>query len=586
MNADAPRPPQQARLRGPGLGPRGLMRWVYTSNPFYVISAGLVFLGLRASFDARGPAVETGALMVGLASYTLLLAATAVFLVRRGKVWDDVRTVLLLVVLMFLATSVAFDETLAGSPATGGTLYLVGLGFAMLVSESVLRRLGLGLRAWYRLPYHLMLALFFLYPIGLATRVGRPDDPGLMWALFGFSPMAGLACLALLPAARRGPPYAEKDGSPWRWPLYPWVLFGLLAAAACARSYSLCVSFHFVMEDRSIFGPYFLVPVLMPCAVLLLELGRSSRGKGAGRVSTTLALLAPIGLLALAMLGHDRPDPVYHRFLSEFRGRLGGTPAFLTLLGALPLYILAIRRRVPGGLDALSLALVALAVVGPTTLDLDSLSPARPMPLALASLVQAIPAIRRRDEARGLIASAFAIGSVASAMPDSAPGALPVIVAAHLALLAAMGFGLRPGDLGGLSRDLALAMIPMLGLAWLSGGFANLFDRLGPAADACYLPALACLSGSYAAIGGGRPFSRAAVILLAGWSLLYGARWYLALRRFVPGLDQIMLGLLSFLVATLISLAKAGLLPRRRPPGCLALPGESEGPPRGPSGCP
>jgi hypothetical protein len=546
------------------------MRWAYTSNPFYVISAGLVFLGLRASFDARGPAVETGALMVGLAAYTLLLAGTAVFLVRRGKAWDDVRTVLLLVVLMFLATSVAFDETLAADPATGRAPCLIGLGFAVLVSEAVLRGLGLELRAGFRLPYHLMLALFFLYPIGLATRADRPGDPGLMWALFGFSPMAGLALLTLLPAVRRGPSYAEKNGSPWRWPLYPWVLFGLLGGAACARSYSLCLSFHFVMKDQSVFGPYFLIPVLLPGAVLLLELGRSSRKRGAGRVATTLALLAPIGLVALAMLGHDRPDPVYHRFLSEFRGRLGGTPAFLTLLGALPLFALAIRRRVPGGLDAMTLGLAALAVVGPTTLDLDSLSPTDPMPLALASLVQATAAIRRRDPLRGLIASAFAIGSVSASLPDSASGAIPLIVAAHLALLVLLGFGLRAGLLGEWCRDLGVVLSSMLGLAWASGAFADLFDRIGPAAEVAYLPAMACLAASYAAIGGGRPFRAVSVLLLGGWMLCYGWRWYAELRRIVPGLDQIVLGLVSFLVAAMISMAKAGMLRRRRlmaPPG-------------------
>src|SRR5690349_5836962 len=110
MSTEAPRLSEPRAPQGRSLGPRWLMRRLYTSNPFYVISALLVFLGLRASFDARGPAVEAGALMLGLAAYTLLLAGTAVFLVRRGKVWDDVRTVLLLVVLMFLATSVAFDE--------------------------------------------------------------------------------------------------------------------------------------------------------------------------------------------------------------------------------------------------------------------------------------------------------------------------------------------------------------------------------------------------------------------------------------------------------------------------------------------
>src|SRR5690606_19633062 len=89
MSTEAPRLSDPPLPRARTIGPRGLMRRVYTSNPFYVISALLVFLGLRASFDARGPAVEAGALMLGLAAYTLLLAGTAVFLVRRGKVWDD-----------------------------------------------------------------------------------------------------------------------------------------------------------------------------------------------------------------------------------------------------------------------------------------------------------------------------------------------------------------------------------------------------------------------------------------------------------------------------------------------------------------
>ena len=48
-----------------------------------------------------------------------------------------------------------------------------------------------------------------------------------------------------------------------------------------------------------------VVPVLLPWAVLLLELGRSARGKAGGRVATTLALLAPIGLVALLMMLAD-----------------------------------------------------------------------------------------------------------------------------------------------------------------------------------------------------------------------------------------------------------------------------------------
>ena len=83
----------------------------------------LVCLGLWVSFGSQADASETWALLFGMAGYTLLLAVTACLLVRFVGVWDDVRTVLLLVVLMFLATSVTFDDILArvrpgASPAT------------------------------------------------------------------------------------------------------------------------------------------------------------------------------------------------------------------------------------------------------------------------------------------------------------------------------------------------------------------------------------------------------------------------------------------------------------------------------------
>ena len=38
---------------------RGLVRFLYSSNPFYILSADLVFVGLRMSFGAGGPASRT-----------------------------------------------------------------------------------------------------------------------------------------------------------------------------------------------------------------------------------------------------------------------------------------------------------------------------------------------------------------------------------------------------------------------------------------------------------------------------------------------------------------------------------------------
>ena len=89
-------------------------------------------------------------------------------------VWDDVRTVMLLVVLMFLATSVTFDEVLARDPARGVACYLGGLAFAVAVSEGMLRGARLALPPLFRVPYYLGLALFFLYPVALTPMLDRP----------------------------------------------------------------------------------------------------------------------------------------------------------------------------------------------------------------------------------------------------------------------------------------------------------------------------------------------------------------------------------------------------------------------------
>ena len=35
---------------------RGFVRFLYSSNPFYILSADLVFVGLRISFGSGGPA--------------------------------------------------------------------------------------------------------------------------------------------------------------------------------------------------------------------------------------------------------------------------------------------------------------------------------------------------------------------------------------------------------------------------------------------------------------------------------------------------------------------------------------------------
>jgi hypothetical protein len=194
-----------------------LIRWVSCNNPFYAISALLVCLRLWVSFGGQAQAAETWALMAGMTGYTLLLAVTACLLVRFLGVWDDVRTVMLLTVLMFLATSVTFDEVLAVAPKRGIACLVGGLAFAFAVSEGMLHGARPTLPLAFRLPHLLVLALFFLYPVALVPLLDRPWNEELEWALFGFSPAAGLVVRTLLPAIRRGRAYVRDNGSPWPW---------------------------------------------------------------------------------------------------------------------------------------------------------------------------------------------------------------------------------------------------------------------------------------------------------------------------------------------------------------------------------
>src|SRR6185437_1566361 len=131
------------------------------------------------------------------------------------------------------------DDSVAAAPGRGMLGCLVGMAFAVAVTEAVLGTIQLRLPGWYRAAYYAILGLVFLYPVALVPLLGDPDNPALQWALFGFSPMAALAVALLIPAAHRGRAGAAKNGSPWPWPLYPWSLFVVMAGGLCVRCWSL-----------------------------------------------------------------------------------------------------------------------------------------------------------------------------------------------------------------------------------------------------------------------------------------------------------------------------------------------------------
>ena len=546
----------QQRVPSPGITDevRGLIRWVYTNNPFYVISAALVFYGLRSSFDTSGSTFQTGALAIGLTAYTLLLASAAWFLIRYGNLWEDVRTLLLLVVLMLLAISVSFDGTLAVNTQLGIPLFTGGLVFAVGLSEALLRGIRLRLPIGFRLPYHATLALFFLYPVVLSAWIRDPDSSALHWGLFGFSAVAGGVFLALLPAIRRGPDYAGQNGSPWRWPWYPWVLFGVLGLGVCMRAYYLCISMHFVGSPNSIFGLYFLVPFLWVVNVLLLEAGLVSRQKQVLR----LALLLPTGLVALAMTASPA-QATDLGFLQMFRSELGASPLFWTLSAVGVFYMMASLSGVAGAWVALSLTAAAFAVCRFDTFNPATLATPEGAPLVTVAILYLAAGARNRNAVWCLLGAWCLVFAPWIDFHETFFGAYRGAIPVHLLLAIILVVGAIFRDaLGKRIQELGALSLFLLAFAVAKCDPSSLGNP--PHAILILYPLLAAaVAVLYGLVMKNRWYFLSAAGSLGSWLLMVGWSAYRQSRQTMAGLDYVVWGALSFLAALAVSLSKMGI---------------------------
>jgi hypothetical protein len=542
------------------------IRWVSTNNPFYVISAGLFLVGLWLSFGDPRNAEDPFKLMVGLTCYTSLLACTAVILIRFAKVWDDARTVLLLLVLMFLATSVTFDHVIVfevrfGMPMRGILGNVAGLVVAVAASEAVLHLVRLRFPMAYRVPYYIILALFFIYPISLAPYLNEPRSPAMMWRLFGFSSMAALAFLTLLPAVRQGASYVHKNGSPWPWPLYPWALFGLLALAVPGRAILLCYSMHLIdvadLYDMT-FGPYFLVPFGLVLCVLLLEAGIvNARPRLMGA-----ALALPTLQIAMSTIGH-RSETIYRQFLTMFTDTMNADPVYCSFLAVASYYLYATVRRVPYAAESLTGSLAMLTFVSPNVLREGLVTPPQPAALIAASSILLGLGVWRRNSWNCLAGCCGLAVGVALSIPSGVDAfAYRWVIAFHLILLATVALAWTFDD--DLSRYLRNAG-PFLALVYC---IAVIFLPLEPPfrlpdwLSGIYPIAIAIMIGVLGLLVWHPPTMVMAAIILASWFTSYGWQSYRTVRTWVVGFDYLVLSFLVFALAVLISLAKSGIITR------------------------
>jgi len=433
---------------------RPVLSYLYNHNPFYVISAVLMLYAVRSAYGT----IEIGAIncwvMMGvLAGYTLLLAGIGVLIVRWGKVWEDARSILLLLLLLFLGVSVSTDDLFSRiSPELGTTLLIGGFLFSALVSEAVLWGAGIRFGLRYRIPYHLLLALFYLAPWWCSPEMHPRSSDSLEWMLYLFPVAASVLFLCLLPAIRGGVSYVKGNGTPWSWPWFPWIAFGMIAICVSLRSFALCLTFgpagpmwidmgsgSRLISFDTLWGLYFLIPLGFVLLILLLEGGLVTQNKafqaGVIRFSPFLLLLAtPMGT-----------GPVHQSFFMKVTDFIG-SPIWMTVWLLVGFYLWAALRRVPeaiwGGMGAFAL----LTVIGPQTISPWTLIDPSPWPLILVGLVLLGQGIHKHSSGIctvGVLAATLGIWFV---IPDTILFQYRFTTCFHLLWISALVMGLTLND--------------------------------------------------------------------------------------------------------------------------------------------
>lgn len=553
-------------LRRTAVTPReprsGLLKSLYTQNPFYLLSVCFVLHGTAYAFQNGSGSHDPWPLMGLILGYILLMATTAFVIVRFGKVWDDARSIFLILIALFVELSLTIDDLLIVGRTTGRALLLVTFLIAVLVTEGLLIGLRIRLRALYRLPLHLMLALLFLYPLVVTTAGFPHDDVAISWKIFFFFPCAGLTILALIPAIRLGPAYVAQNGTPWSWPCFPCVLFGFLATALCVRGYAISLSFDPLSFDpnklEAAFGSYFLVPVVLALGILALEFSRVLDNRFAQRI----VLAIPIVCIVLSFPIQVRGE-AYAEFLSIFIQELG-SPVLLTAAGASLFYAYAAMRKVKSAETAFVLALLFASVVDRGTVDFDTLVSPQPFHVWLIAAFEFLRGIGERDSRRTLLGTVCAVAALRMGPWSEWSEFLRIVVPLHLIVGVILVVSV-------VFRDEFARFLKLVGAVLLIGLYvaAIVLTLVQPAHFAnwwvaSYVLTVIVVPFAYAYTFGSLLFFCAGLInAIAALGGLIG-HFFLYVNR-TPGgygFGSIAIGLLWFLLAAGISAYKAGFTKR------------------------
>ncbi len=421
-----------------------LLKKLYNNNPFYALSAVLMLFSIRSIYGnlAIGD-INCWVMMGVMGGYTLLLAVAGWLIIRYGKVWEDARSIIVILLFLFMAISVSADDLFirVASANEGIYIILVGYLFSAVVSEIFLYGTGIRLGILYRIPYQLILAAFFIAPWFCSSQQNLWTSEQQEWNLLLFPFISALIFLTLYPAVRKGSGYIKNSGTPWNWPWFPWITFGIFAALISFRSYLLCMAFgpdgpvwkvhksRVAIDFDSIWGVYFLIPICLVFLFLVLEYAYQTKNNKLA--NKTLYYLPLLLLMSFTPGFGEVSRRFYQSVVHEY-----ASPVWVTTCVIILFCSWASFRKISKASIGLIASLVLLSVVSPETVNFKTFRQPEAWPLLIAGVVLLYQGLSAKSSSSCALASIILTGGVWFAIPNSIPVEYRFLIVSHLMLIA------------------------------------------------------------------------------------------------------------------------------------------------------
>ncbi|WP_143543747.1 hypothetical protein [Rhodopirellula sp. MGV] len=385
-NETDPAEPNGGEIPKPESTSVSFARFLYNQNPFYLISCLLVIYGCQSFAVSEGGLTEKTTTMVGgLLGYSLLMSVVCIGVVRLAKVWDDARSIFIVVIISLIAMTTGFDELCIGYQSIAQQFAGVTAFAILIITELTLRLSRLRLGLWYRLAYYTYFSALIAAPLLLGDAVANRNDPLANWGSMLFSIAIGISMLVLLPAVRNGAASARDSGTPWSWPLYPLSAFLVMYVLAGVRSHAIWMSFGFYGRAGT-FEPILLLPLFASALILITEYGLATKQEFVQHY----ALAATTALIGI---GHFNEGRTLLPIQSDLHHYVGSA-ATLTGLTVFLMFGYFAVRRVQGAGIGLPLVLTWIGMMAPLPQVAVNAGLERWMLFAMTGLWWAVLALR------------------------------------------------------------------------------------------------------------------------------------------------------------------------------------------------